>query len=271
MSIVRFPRDYEETNGNSIVFIEHVYSRSDRLGHATASPTGKSIALPIPSNLEANHIADWENASMGAWNSFLNDNASDMAGGARNVINDYKSGKANLVDSIRSNFNVKDLAGGAITAAATDAFTSNAIFKNISASVGIAKNPFLAVMFNQMNLRTFNFQYKLIPKSYEDSVTIAEIIKFFKMAQHPEFGVDFMNNLMKYPNMFEIKLADPELEKLMFKYGMCVLTDVSVNYHAEGQAVYFEKDGKRAPASIMLSLTFREIEMNTKETIEAGR
>lgn len=271
MAITRFPSDYGETNGNWLIFHEFEYSRPTRLSEYKPIATGNSISLPVPINMEANSIADWENASLGAWNSFLNDYGNQAYEGLNNVINDLQKPGNNLIDSIRNNFNFSELSGGAFRALGTDIMTSNTAFRNISSTVGIAKNPFQAVMFNQMNLRTFNFQYKLVPRSYEDSVTIANIIKSFKMAQHPDYGVDYLNNLMKYPNMFKIELSDKELEKLMFKYGMCVLTDVSVNYHGEGSAIYFEKDGKRAPASVILSLTFREIEMNTKESIAEGR
>ncbi|QIG65732.1 baseplate tail tube cap [Ochrobactrum phage vB_OspM_OC] len=274
MSILKFPNDFEETNGNWLLFTEYEYSRPSRNKEAVPLPTGNSISLPVPINMEANHVADWENASMGAWNAFLQDHSGAIANTAKDITTGLQSGKLGYMDiasTINSQLNIPTLAGGIMKAASTDMMTGNQIFRNISATVGLAKNPFQAVMFNQMNLRTFNFQYKLVPKSYEDSEHIRDIIKSFKRAMHPEVGEGYLNNLMKYPNMYGIRFTDTSVQDMLFKFGMCVLTEVGVNYHGEGGPNYLQKDGKRAPASIMLSLTFREIEMNTKESIDEGR
>lgn len=271
-TILRYPSDFEETNGNWLVFTEYDYARPNRSANASINATGTVISLPVPLNMEANHVADWENGSLGAWNQFLNDNAHDIANVTKKAINNYSAtGSADLVNTIVSGLNVPKVLTDGAKAMATDVGTSNQIFRNVGATVGLAKNPFQAVMFNQIGLRTFNFQYKLIPKSWEEAERIKSIVVSFKKAMHPALGVDALNNLMKYPSMFGIEFADPEIQKMMFKFGMCVLTEVGVNYHGEGSPIYLNDGGKRAPASIMLSLTFREIEMNTRESIEAGR
>lgn len=271
-SILRFPSDFEETNGNWLVFTEYDYSRPNRSASATVNATGNVISLPVPINMESNHVADWENASLGAWNQFLNDHSGDIANVTKKALSNYSAtGSPDLINTIMNGINVPKAMGDAAKAIGTDIGTNNQIFRNIGATVALAKNPFQAVMFNQVGLRTFNFQYKLIPKSWEEAEQIKSIITSFKKAMHPSLGVDALNNLMRYPSMFGIEFADPEIAKMMFKFGMCVLTEVGVNYHGEGSAIYLNENGKRAPASIMLSLTFREIEMNTRESIEAGR
>ena len=128
----------------------------------------------------------------------------------------------------------------------------------------VKTNPFREVFFEGIDYRKFNFRYKFMPKSFSEVKAIKDIIDKFKEHMHPEVaggGYFFL-----YPSEFEIAYYYNNKENRYFnKIATCALTDMSVEYGGEQFSTF--SDG--APTEINLTLSFRELELITKESIKS--
>jgi hypothetical protein len=188
---------------------------------------------------------------------------------ARSLV---KSGISDQSKSSLSSFidgkwdNLKQTAGGFLSALGTDAITNNSVFRSAGRGAGIARNPFLAASFEGVQFRIFNFQYKFYPKSRQESDNIENIIKILKYGMHPsyeEFG-GLQNALFRYPNIYKPSFSKPEY---LFDFGFCVIRDLAVVYHDQGTPKYIEDNGVKIPAFIGLNISLTEIEIITKDSL----
>jgi hypothetical protein len=128
----------------------------------------------------------------------------------------------------------------------------------------VKTNPFREVFFEGIDYRKFNFKYKFMPKSEKEVMAIYNIIDKFKEHMHPEIaggGAFFL-----YPSEFEIAYYYNSKENGYFnKIAACALTDMSVEYGGD----QFSTFSNGAPTEINLTLSFRELELITKESIKS--
>lgn len=128
-------------------------------------------------------------------------------------------------------------------------------------------NPGTRILFDRPNLRTFNFNFKLIPRSPGEAEQIRKIVKTFREEMYPEaLTVAGIPLGYKFPNTFRIDMGimgtDIKLPKIMFSY----LRDMNVTYNSTS-GVFFE-DGQ--PNEVDMSLTFQEYRPLTKQDIRDG-
>jgi hypothetical protein len=125
-------------------------------------------------------------------------------------------------------------------------------------------NPFREVLFESVNYRTFQFNYRFLPKTPQETEKVKSIIAIFKRHMHPELSEK--KYFYIYPSEFDIKYYYKDKEnKYLHKFARCALTDMVVDYGGD-QFVTFP-DG--APVEIGMSLKFQELEQMTSEGIEA--
>lgn len=129
-------------------------------------------------------------------------------------------------------------------------------------------NPNTKVMFERVNIRTFNFSFNFIPNSKAEADTIREIIKMFRVNMYPEVSDEF-SLFMKYPPQFEIT-AYPAGDKTdienHIKWLPSYLTSSQHNFNTT--ATTYHQDG--APVDSTLSLTFSENVTMSKKDVEEG-
>lgn len=136
----------------------------------------------------------------------------------------------------------------------------------IGASAKVALNPFKEVLFESIDFRTFQFRYRFFPKSLKESNEVFEIIKKFKFHMHPELSDDKL--FFIYPSEFVIEYNFVNKQNTYFhKLKPCALESMDVTYGGQDNFAAF-KNGY--PAEINLSLTFKELEILTKQSIEQG-
>lgn len=273
---IKFPtaNHEEETGGMGITFTEYKYSRPSRKEDYKPIATGTSISLPLPKDLASGYSVDWQNAEMGAFGQTLSDSVPGIVKGAINAYNNPKQALHSILDgAARSLTDAKKYSSmpesGSpwLSAIGTDILTNNALFRNATTGVGVARNPFLAAQFEGVQFRTFPFQYDLVPRSKKDSEAIEKIIKALKYGMHPsyiEFG-SLKNALFRYPNIYKPRFTK---NKYLFDFGMCVIKDFVVNYHGHGSPVYSDDNGEKIPMHVSINFTMQEIEINTKETLD---
>jgi hypothetical protein len=130
----------------------------------------------------------------------------------------------------------------------------------------VKTNPFREVFFEGIDYRKFNFKYKFMPKNDNESNAVYNIIEKFKEHMHPELAAG--GAFFLYPSEFEIAYYHNNKENTYFnKIATCALTDMSVEYGGEQLSSF----SNGSPTEINLTLSFRELELLTKETIrESG-
>ena len=128
----------------------------------------------------------------------------------------------------------------------------------------VKTNPFREVFFEGIDYRKFNFKYKFMPKSETEVKAIYNIIDKFKEHMHPEIaggGAFFL-----YPSEFEIAYYYNNKENGYFnKIATCALTDMAVEYGGDQISTF----SNGAPTEINVTLSFRELELITKESIKS--
>lgn len=160
-----------------------------------------------------------------------------------------------------------DLTGNAGAAAANLMLRKGPQAGANSAALGIAANPKKEQVFKGVDFRTFSFEYQFFPRSQDEAKNVLEIIHMFKMHMHPEFK-DSHNFVYIYPSEFDISYYNNGKENLnIHRHTSCVLTEMNVNYTPNGA---FSTFGNGMPTQINISMTFRELQLLTKDSIQGG-
>lgn len=262
---LQWPSDNEGTSGLWLTFSRSEYSRPSRTAEAKSKAVGNVVALPMPPNFATTYGAQWDNtdfsstertigrAASASFLGALNSNGGEL-GSLQSISEAVKAGAAAFTS------NQKNI----LTSFGTDLVFGNENAAKIGSFVGLARNPFQAFLYRGPNFRTFEFSYKMIAKNKKESDTIRNIVKEFKLGMTPTFEEALEDNIFKYPDIYQIKATQ---DSHLFKIAECALTSVSVDYHGEGRAAYFE--GK-IPVSITLNLSFQELRIILREDIEEG-
>lgn len=140
-----------------------------------------------------------------------------------------------------------------------------------------AINPHLEALFDKVDFRTFNYTFRFTPRNEKEVVTVDNIVKLFKFHMLPERVSQYdVGRYLIYPSEFEIHFMYKGVENTWLPFvSNCVLTSVDVSYGGDGQYQTFEPmstpDGS-APAPVVteMTLSFKEIEIMTKEKIKEG-
>jgi len=233
----------------------------------------ETILLPIPSN-----VSDSNGVKYGE--SELNNIAGASIGGIGAIMETGKalgSGKdflAELQKAGTTAFNdIQKAVGGidGVQGFVTRKLASSAagiIGANITPSQILARtqgeilNPNIELLFGGPTLRSFRFQYKMMPRNQEEGEQIKQIIRCFKRHMASKLGSgnikDTENTFLRTPDVFELRYRQGAGEhKYLHKFKQCFLESINVNYTGEGVYSTYE-DG--TPVSMIMDLSFKEIE-----------
>ena len=148
---------------------------------------------------------------------------------------------------------------GAAMGGNTDAIVAQS-YKNS----GKAVNPHMEMFFENVDFRSFTFDFKLAPRNAPEARAIREIINLFKWAAAPSYQGSGGGVFFIYPNTFEITFFN---ENETHKVATCCLTGVNVNYTGTGVNSTFYDN---YPLETQLNLTFTELEIMHKGRIDEG-
>jgi|DEB0MinimDraft_10_1074344.scaffolds.fasta_scaffold06273_2 hypothetical protein len=137
----------------------------------------------------------------------------------------------------------------------------------IKNELGVTANPNTRVLFNKVNLREFQFAFKMIARSQKEAKAIQAIIQFFRESLYPEtFDVAGVSGLgYKFPDKFDITIdygGEWKAPKIKESY----LRDVSTTFNASTMAIL--PGGE--PLEVDLTLSFIEAAALEKKDIKSG-
>ena len=118
---------------------------------------------------------------------------------------------------------------------------------------GIAANPYTRVAFEGTSVRTFEFNFKLIPESAKETETAKKIERTFRKFLYPKRSGSIA---LAYPPLFKITFftnGDPSPYMPVIKPAY--LTSLQTTFNESTNAVF---QGTGAPIEVGLALSFQE-------------
>jgi hypothetical protein len=243
-------------------------SAMQQLGRArkTTSRITDSIALYLPGQVTDTTGALYEDLPTGLVGKFLG----DAAGLAKSYTNqDYEAVGQKAGNALKAFIN--EAGRRLLSTAAEGLLGAEGSIQGVNKLFGQADNPFVEVLFTNMNIRQFTYNFEFAPRNESETVEVQQIIQLFRFHMTPELQSQ-NGRYLTLPSTFDIhymyKAENGEgFENDYYtRLSTCVLKQCDVNYTPNGVKSF--ADG--APTRITMSLTFAETEALTKEKVKQG-
>ena len=238
-----------------------------------------NIILQMPSNIQDGNAVDYGESKMntligaaaGAISSGIDGAGKSVGellqGNQEAAKAEFAKGMEGAKSAVGTDSSIMDAAAQFTTAKATSA-ALGALGGNVSTAQLLARqtgnifNPNMELLFNGPTLRSFNFSFKMTPRSPSEAEECKNIIRSFKLNMAPKTkntgSIGGSGVFLKTPNVFELRYKKGGGEHpFLHKFKQCFLTNISVNYTGEG--VYTTYDDA-TPVSMTLDLSFKELE-----------
>ena len=251
--------------------------RKAKSGIASVLPTTTritdSIAIYLPPNVTDTTGASYSNeAEMGivgmaaaSGGDFVNAlRRKDYAGAVKGL----GAGAVDLLSATALNLGARAL--GEIGELAMDVDAED--LKSLAnKAFGRATNPYMEVLFNKAEMRTFDYNFTFTPRSEDETLDVQKIIKMFRFHMMPELRGS-NSRFLTLPSTFDIhymyQMTPSRATENQFynKIATCVLTNCDVNYTPNGVKSF----ASGAPTQITMNLSFMETEQLTKQHVDQG-
>ena len=216
---------------------------------APTKKLGSSICLYMPSQIELSHKASYGEAEIGL--------AVATALGGVKAIQGQGFDVKKLLD--QGGEEVKKALTGVLEA--TIAPGAQAAQQIIDGKI---TNNRTEMKFEGIDRRSFQYTFRLLPKTSDEAREIEEIVTLFRYHSMPEFeGSSGSGRTMVIPSTFNITYH-PNIH--LHRIGECALEGVDVKFG--GDRPQFFKDHQ--PVETQLTLTFKELDIVTKEKVAIG-
>ena len=258
---------------NSVVNLSKQNGRSAKDGHSglssyhpTTTRITDSIAIYLPPNVQDNLSAAYNGMATG----MLGAAAQSGAAALKGMKNDDFEGAASAIIDGGAAIGTK-LAVNAAAGVAEALGGGEGGEELLNKAFGQANNPYLEVLFDQMALRQFTYNFTFAPRSKAETDDVQKIIQMFRFHMAPELQQG-QGRFLTLPSEFDIhymyQQEDGAAEENHYynKIATCVLENVAVDYTPGGVRSF--QDG--APTQITMGLTFKETELLTKDLIKKG-
>lgn len=217
---------------------------------APTARTSGSITLYMPNQIQVSQKANYGEAEIGLLVAGAIGAYKGMSGGIKNV--DLGAMGQTIKDEA-ANTAVAALEG----AGATGAKAAKAIIS------GETTNNRTEMKFEGIDRRSFQFTFRLIPRSQDEANYIQQIVQMFRLHSMPSFTDDALGRTLKAPSTFDIEYYP---RQHLHKIGTSVLEAVDVKFG--GDRPQFFGDGH--PSETELTMTFKELDIVTREKVAQG-
>lgn len=250
-------------------------------------PTDRSIkyqiALPLsPDLFKTAYIARYEETNLGVGGAAVATAATAGVNGAGNF------GGQSLSAAV-SQFRNK-VANGAAATRAAEAAVAVATSRNERGRIGgalvlgVVANPYQATIFQGTTFRPFSYSLNFVPRDPAEAVLMNRIIKAFKTSALPDLPgsgnsqLGAASALFRIPYEMEVQFNiynaqegtywDVTREDYpYFRIGRSVIETINVDYNGSGSTlISTHQDGR--PVSVNFQMSFKELEINTRQRIE---
>ena len=212
----------------------------------------ETVFFPMQPQLSETNAVSWSDDQLNPIQAALGSFAADTITGIGGMnAAQLKSAVEGLFTKAKDAMNDANL-GKFITAY----FAGQAVGANVMGrETGMVINPNLELLFNGPNLRTFQFNFRLTPRSQVESEEIRRIIRAFKrnMAVSKTSSSLFLTS----PRIFQLKYIykgggdHPYLNK----FKPCALSNFQVNYTPDGSYATFDSTGSLTAYDLTMSFS----------------
>ena len=236
---------------------------------------GAGIKLPMPNNIQDGNGRSWNEESM------TNQQMSGAQIAGKNVIGSlltgdlFGTGPTIRKMATQGELLTQESTRGLVAAekiaqlAADTGLTAEQIMQR---SVGVVANSNTELLFAGVMLRSFEYQWRLSPRNRLEAANVRMIIRALKQWSAPKKtrkvdrggktnvgkagGPSFF---LGTPNIFRLRFVTNGNRNILGvnKFKPCALTNIDLNYTAEGQWLAYENG---MPVAIDMTLRFAELE-----------
>lgn len=213
------------------------------------------VHMFIPTAISASDGITYNSVNLGSVGAVAQTTAAAQSrvGRAAGLSGDKKASTADLISNITKAFKTKS--GAMLGEAAT-------IFELKS---GLVVNPYTTQNFDGVTIRSFAFNFKLVPTSAEEAKDIHRIENQFRKYMYPK---NLGAGALKYPPTFRIRFMIGEREnKYLPRIIQCYLTNMVATANSTGNAYHKNDDLGASPTELDLNLTFQEVRAITRDDL----
>lgn len=227
-----------------------------------------TIYLPMPVNIADNNSANWEADRLNgidativsSANKLLNTvNAEDLFS---NPIDTLGKGAANIMDDATNAgkdiaLNNREAVKQFLIAKAVGTFRNVNANSIIGRTTGKVMNPNIELLFKSPDLRAFEYQFDLTPRSSAESDIIKGLIRSLKKDSAPKTG-NSRGLFISTPNVFRLSfMRGGSKHPFLNSFKICALKGMRVDYTSGtgGYRVYEDS----TPVKMSMSLSFTEL------------
>ena len=223
---------------------------------------GPQFKLPLPQGLSIGDAATYENADLGLKGSAISGahGGSGAVDALEKMEAEEKAAETAAADELDGKTpapNKKATAGKVV-----DDLISRFGGNLGRLAVGVSPNPNTRAVFRQVNLRSFQLAFKMIPEDTGEAQNIKDIVEEFRTQLYPEAqgygeGEEFVT-AFKFPNLFHMRvhLGGSVVKELEFLPAY--LTAMSTTYNGSTNAILAKDGGSFSFFETDINLTFME-------------
>ena len=253
---------------------QSVRIRNQTFSRAPVSRLKSLIKLFMPPTVEVTYAPQYTEEEIGV--------LADEGIGAVDTFVTSRRGGASVGEATADAVEVLLKKSGVIEKSAINA--AEGIAKGIKAILfarsGKAVNNRLELIFSGLAKRSFSFNFKFLPKSYQEAKAVYNIVRRFKFHMLPEILGDVTTSrTFVTPDVFDIKymMSDGKENEYINKISTCVLENMNVKYGGDRYQAFDPSmaeagapDGLKAPpVQTEMSLQFKELELVTQNNVLA--
>jgi hypothetical protein len=215
------------------------------------------IRLPIPQQL------------IDSFNISVSGNNMELLGNLPNAVPQMQAAGKTLTDLYNS---AKEGEGAAImnmvgmVAALTPGLSDSNLAKYSQSQLGVVRNPHLTTIFEGVALKTYQFTWRLSPKSESEARMMNSMIDYIKAFMHPAIiGEGFA---LDYPYLATVEFVTGSSSANLPNVSDSFITGLAINSTGGGTAAFY-RDGN--PVFIEISMSLQEIDIKTRADFAAGK
>ena len=223
------------------------------------------IFLPIPEAITDSNGVSWGEDSLNG----LAASALGVVGGAMKkntggeAIKALTSGAVNKAGGLLSDEMTASAINSSLAAAAINTIVPNANIQGtgvFTRQTGAVLNPNMELLFGGVQLRSFSFDFDLVPRDEQESNVIKKIIRTFKKSMNAKnsSGDDKSTGLfIKSPDVFKLTYKTGRRNhEFLHKFKPMALLNMGVNYTGAGTYATYDNT---APVHMKINLSFQEL------------
>lgn len=256
-----YPEDLTEN-----YFIRLQLYRYERLDKSKKTLTNSlphtTIRLPLPANLVDAISLAYQDIGLGMMGGAAFDNLMRRIGkggpqapgnGQGEIMRHITAGVGSMVDLVNDPDFMQAVARRLVGQLSPEAGAA------FDLATGTAPNPHMAVSFQGVALKKYQFSWRFSPNNEKESKTLEEIIRNLQASGLPEKQGQF---LLTFPDVIGVEIMPSNL----FIFKPMMLDNISVNYAPSGSPSFYKASGQasnRYSTEMEISISLREIDIHT--------